>query len=284
MSEWFYIAALLLKISVMVQVFAIGTGTTWRDTTYLFRQPVLLGKSILSRNIAVPILAIVLIKTFELHPAVAISLGVLSVTPVPPLLPVTELKEGARSEFVLGLIVSQAVLSVAIVPLTILFLDRMLEVRARFSPAEVAIVIIETILVPLLAGEIASYFFPKLRSFAARVLGVASVIVLIGAVPLFYVAWRAMLALSNNSTIPALGLFVLGGTVVGHFLGGPRWEDRETLAIATSSRHPGIAIAVAQANFPQWTTLVAGTVMIYLVVRAVFLLPYAKWHRVAPAI
>ncbi len=58
MQELFQIAGLTLKISIIIQVFAIGLGTNRRD------QPRLLLNSILARNVAVPIIAILLIEAF----------------------------------------------------------------------------------------------------------------------------------------------------------------------------------------------------------------------------
>jgi bile acid:Na+ symporter, BASS family len=49
----------------------------------------------------------------------------------------------------------------------------------------------------------------------------------------------------------------------------PVEEDRTTLALATSARHPGLAMAIAAANFPQQKTLVAGAVVIYLILRLI---------------
>jgi hypothetical protein len=70
-----------------------------------------IGRSVM---VAAPIIAIVLIKAFSFHVAVAITLGVLAVTPVPPLLPKSELKAGARSEYVLGLLTSQSLLAIVL--------------------------------------------------------------------------------------------------------------------------------------------------------------------------
>jgi BASS family bile acid:Na+ symporter len=44
----------------------------------------------------------------------------------------------------------------------------------------------------------------------------------------------------------AVVLIALAG---GHLLGGPELRDRATLAIASSVRHPGIAMLLANANF-----------------------------------
>ena len=73
MQNWFKLAALALQISIFAQVFAIGLGTTWLEATYLFRSPRLLWNSVLARNLAVPVIAILLIKAFSFHGAIAIA-------------------------------------------------------------------------------------------------------------------------------------------------------------------------------------------------------------------
>lgn len=77
----------------------------------------------------------------------------------------------------------------------------------------------------------------------------------------------------------ALALFMIAGTAVGHFLGGPVAEDRMVLAIATSSRHPGLALAIAKANYPEQGMLIAGAVVIYLIFRLILAIPYVRWRR-----
>lgn len=77
----------------------------------------------------------------------------------------------------------------------------------------------------------------------------------------------------------ALALFMIAGTAVGHFLGGPIAEDRMVLAIATSSRHPGLALAITKANYPEQGMLVAGAVVIYLIFRLILALLYLRWRR-----
>lgn len=170
MQEWFKLAVLALKVSVLIQVFAIGLGTTWYDATYLFRRSRLLMNSVLARNVAIPIIAILLIKAFWFHVAVAITLGVLAVTPVPPLLPKSQLKAVARSTYVLGLLVSQSLLAIVLVPVTVELMDWALGAQAHFSAGRVAALIAQTILIPLAAGMLASKFLPKLHSFAQQLL------------------------------------------------------------------------------------------------------------------
>ncbi len=282
MQTWFKLAPLLLQISIIVQVFAIGLGTRWADATYLFRRPKMLLNSILARNVAVPIIAIVLIKVFSFHVAIAITLGVLAVTPVPPLLPKSQLKAGGRSEYVLGLLVSQAVLAIVLVPLAIEFMNWALGSQAHFSPGQVAQLVIKTILAPLAVGMLALGLLPRLKHLAPHFVAAGTVLLIAGAIPLLLIAWKTFGELSGNGAILALALFMVAATAAGHLLGGPVAEDRTVLAIASSSRHPGLALAIAKANFPEQIKLVAGAVVIYLILRAILSIPYARWRHASP--
>jgi BASS family bile acid:Na+ symporter len=83
----------------------------------------------------------------------------------------------------------------------------------------------------------------------------------------------AIWTLIGNGTIIALAAFVFFGLAIGHYLGGPKPENRTALALATASRHPGIALALAQANFPE-QKLAMAAVLLYLLVNAAVSFPY----------
>jgi BASS family bile acid:Na+ symporter len=263
-----------------MQVFAIGLEAGWHDAIYLFRRPRLLAKSFLAMNVAVPITAILLIKTFPFPVAVAITLGVLAVTPVPPLLPRSLIKAWARSSYVLGLVESQALLAIVLVPVTIELMDWALGARAHFDAARVATMIAETILLPLATGMLASRFIPRLKRFVATLLMVGTVLLIAGAIPLVFLGWKALGALAGNGAILAIAIFVVAGMAAGRFLGGKEPADRMALAVATPARHPGLAVAIARASFPEESRLVAGAIVIYLVLR--MLLSFLYIHRQHP--
>jgi len=223
MQNWLKLAVLALQISVIAQVFAVGLGTSWWEATYLLRYPRLLWRSILARNVAVPVIAILLIKAFSFHLAIAITLGVLAVTPVPPLLPKSQLKAGARSEYMLGLLVSRALLAIILVPVTIELMDWALGAQAHFSAGEVAQLVAKTILVPLAAGMLALRFLPKLKHLAPHLLTAGSVLLIAGALPLLVVAWKTFGTLAGDGAMLALALFMIAGTAAGHFL-VDRWR------------------------------------------------------------
>ena len=279
MQTWFRWSLVILQISIMAQVFAIGLGASWDDATYLFRRPKLLWNSILARNVVLPILAVVLIKLFTFHLAIAITLGVLAVTPVPPLLPKSQLKAGARSEYVVGLLVSQALLAIVLVPVTIGLMNWALGSKAHFGSWQVAQMTVKAILIPLLAGMAVARFLPRVKKLTAPMVTVGTVMLIVGALPLLLIAWKAFGELAGDGAMLALAIFIVGGIAGGHLLGGPRAEDRTALAIATSWRHPGLAMAIATANFPEQKLLIAGAVVIYLVLRMILAIPYERWRH-----
>jgi BASS family bile acid:Na+ symporter len=65
------------------------------------------------------------------------------------------------------------------------------------------------------------------------------------------------------------------GLVVGHVLGGPDADDRAVLALATATRHPGVALAIATEIFPT-QKLVAPALILYVIVGAISSVPYIK--------
>jgi BASS family bile acid:Na+ symporter len=102
---------------------------------------------------------------------------------------------------------------------------------------------------------------------------------LAAAAPLLIFAWRPALQLIGHGDLVAMIVFTGVGVAVGHWLGGPDPAERTTLALATASHHPGLAIAIAVANFPAQRMLVAAAVILYLLVNALVLLPYVAWCK-----
>jgi hypothetical protein len=77
----------------------------------------------------------------------------------------------------------------------------------------------------------------------------------------------------------AIAAIVLFGLLVGHLLGGPDAGNRGALALATSARHPGLAIALSTANFPHDREAIIAAVLLFLLANLVLTLPYALWRR-----
>jgi BASS family bile acid:Na+ symporter len=270
---------LALKTSILMTVFGLALNATMDDALYLFRRPSELVRSLLSMNVIMPLFASALAAAFNLHPAVEIALITLAVSPVPPILPKKELKAGGRASYAIGLLAAAALLAIVFVPLAVDLLGRAFGRAAHISVATIAQLVFFTVLLPLAAGIAVRHFAPASADRIARPISlVAAVLLIASALPIVFIAWPAITSLIGNGTIIAIAAFVIFGLMVGHLLGGPEEEDRTVLALSTASRHPGIALAIASANFPV-QKLVLGAVLLYLIVNAVVSLPYLNWRR-----
>lgn len=274
------LAIVVLQISIFLAVCSLGMQAEPSDATYLFRRPSLLARSLLAMNIVMPLLAIIIAASFNLTPALEAALIFVSVSPVPPLLHQQQLKLGASASYVDGLLIFEAVLSVILVPVSIGLIAWIFGHNVNIAPVLVAKIVLLTILVPLVLGMLIHRFSPqhaeRIRSPLAML---ALLLVVISAFVLIIAVFPLLLRQVGNGTLLAIFAFVVIGLAVGHWLGGPEEGDRTALALATAARHPGLAIAIAVASFPAQGRAIAASILLYLLVRTVVILPYASWRR-----
>jgi len=274
------VVILLLQASIFLTVFSLGLRATFQDASWLLQRPRLLLRSLVAMDVIMPLFAAFLAAAFHLHPAVEAALVLLAVSPVPPILPWQQLKLGGSSAYVMGLLVTTSLLAIVQVPLTIKFLGAIFKVDVGIEPASVAKVVIITVLLPVTLGIVVHARAPGLAQRGGPVLAkVAFATLVLAAAPLLFVEWRFMLVLIGNGTLASIVAFVLVGVTAGHLLGGPDPGNRTTLALATASRHPGLAMAIASANFPGQFRSIAGAILLYMLVKAVVLIPYNAWSK-----
>lgn len=275
---------LALKVSILLAVFALGLAASAKDATYLFRNRGLLLRSLLPMYVIMPLVAGAIASAFALYPAVKIALVVLSVSPIPPILPKKQLKAGGEESYTIGLLVAMSLLAIVFVPLALELLQRAFKSPAQIAPAAVAQLVLSTVLVPLALGIAVRYLLPAFAERSAKPVSmVASVLLLVGSLPILFAAQPAIASLIGSGTLVAIVVFTLIGLAVGHWLGGPEPNDRTVLALATTSRHPGVAVAIAHTNFPE-QKLALAAILLYLLVSALVTMPYLKSRKRADAI
>jgi BASS family bile acid:Na+ symporter len=231
-------------------------------------------------HIIVPLFAVFMALAFNLTPAVKIALVVLSLSPVPPVLPKKDFKAGAGSEFTFGLLVGAALLSIVIIPLGLAILSAVFGRDFSVNPVEIAKVVSTTVLLPLLAGIVVRHLA---TGFAERtsdpILKISGITLLIGVIPILFVTGSTMMSLIGNGTLVSMAAMAVLGLVAGHLLGGPNFSDRVPLALASATRHPGVALMLATALFPEQKKLVMAAVLLYVIVSALVSVPYMAWCR-----
>lgn len=268
---------LLLKVSIILSVFAIGLKATVADATSLFRRPGHLLRAFLSMNVLMPAIALAVGAPFDLPPAVKIALVVIAMSPTPPIFPKKALKAGGTEAYTIGLLVAAAALSVVVIPIGMEVLEAITGVPLAMPARSVAVLVVTTILAPLVAGIAVRRLASATAERVADPLAVvASVLLAAGVIPIVIGVSQTLTSLVTAGVVLALGGFALAGFVIGHVLGGPEPADRPVLALATASRHPAVALAIAHANFPQ-QRLASAAVVLYMLLAGVLAALYLAW-------
>jgi BASS family bile acid:Na+ symporter len=268
-----------LTASILLLVFSLGLRSTLTDATYVLLRPRLILRGFLAMGVIVPMTAAVLAALFPLYPAVEIALLAIAVSPVPPILPGKQLRLGGRSPYVHGLLVAAALAAIVTVPALIEVLGWLFRREAHIGPGVVARIVGMTVLLPLSAGLAVHRVAPGLAERAGTwVARAGNVLLLVCLVAVGFSMWRDVVSLVGNGTVLAIATVVAVGLAAGHWLGGPNPDDRTALAIASSMRHPGVALAIARLNFPE-DRLVPAAVLLFIIVNLIITLPYGMWRR-----
>jgi BASS family bile acid:Na+ symporter len=277
------LVVLVLQASIFLTVFGFGMRTRWTDVVAVFQRPAALTRALLAMFIIMPAVAIALCLAFKLHPAVEIALAAIAVSPTPPLIPNREVQAGGRAAYGIGLMAITAALSIAIIPFAAPFVGRMLGLSMAMTTEALARLVAMSVLLPLALGMVANAMMPKASARIHQPVVIFAVVALaISLSAIVFAVLPAAVMLIGNGTVLALAAFVVIGIGVGHLLGGPDAEDRVVLGLSTGCRHPGMAIAIAAANFPHETRVVAAA-LLYLIVNITISVGYIIRMRLRPA-
>jgi len=273
---------LTLQVSILATVFGYGLKTTADDFRYLFTRPGLLARSLVSVLVVMPIVAVLLVRTFEVKPALEIALVALAISPVPPLLPQRESKSGGSHPYGLALMAVLATLGIATIPLSVEILQRVFGQALNAATEAVVRLVLMTVLLPLGGGMAVRALWPAVAErIEPRVSLTAKILLVLGALALLAGTWRAIWEATGGGAVIAMVVFVAFGLLIGDLFGRPEREHSVVLALSSACRHPAIALSIASASMP--TERVAGTILLYLLVNFVVGVLYFKWRQPARA-
>jgi bile acid:Na+ symporter, BASS family len=276
--------SLILSTSVILTVFAFGLDARVGDVTWLLRKPGLLVRSIFSMNVLMVILAIAAAEFFHLDPAIKTAIVALAISPIPPLFPKKGGQIGITGSYAIALVMSAALLSMVLIPGWVELLSVIFHFQAHVGVEKILQIVLTKILLPLCVGILAHRFAPDFSERLVKPISlIATLLLVVGVLPVLFVSYHAMWAMVGNGVLIAVAVFSLVGIVIGHLLGGPDPQDRSILALATSTRHPGIAIAISVLNFPERKEVLI-VVLFHLVVGAIVAIPYIKWRKRGPSV
>jgi BASS family bile acid:Na+ symporter len=270
---------LLIVISIVLSVTALAMRANAGDVLHLFRNWRLGLRAFVAIFVVVPAIALVMALTFQLKPEVKVALLVLSLSPIPPLLPKKQHKTGGEDCYITGLLVAASLASLVVMPFGLLLFGVLFGVDTELPLASVAKTLLITIGAPMLLGFIAQRLLGARAEPVARVVGKAAMLLLLvcGLVVLVMVA-PAMWRLVGGGTLVALLAMILAGLGAGYLLGGPSHDNRAVLALAAAARHPGVALGVIAVDFPEMR-LATAAVLLSVLLNALVGIPFMRVIR-----
>jgi BASS family bile acid:Na+ symporter len=256
----------VLKASIMLLVLSQGMRASTGNAIEVLRKPALLARSLLAMVIVMPLVAILFAKVFHLKTPIEITLLALSLSPMPPILPKWLRKPGLTEEYAIGLMVVAAFAALILIPLSMAMLGRIFSAQVSMPARAIVPILLATVLIPLALGLVFHRISPRISERASRYAGLLGTLLLwAGFIPLLFAMHKPLFTLLGNGTLLAFVAFSALGVLVGQWIGGPLPEHRSVLSTFTAMRHPAVAIAILQQNFPD-ETLVVPAVLLYLLV------------------
>ena len=279
--------AMLIRIAIVISVMLIVIALCLRcspaDTAYLLHRPSLLVRSLLSMNVIMPLIALWLVSSFDFKTPVKVALVALAISPLPPFLPGKRLKLTSHG-YIYGIVVTAAVCSVVLVPVTASLLSAHFHTQ-HVGAIKVFLVVVITVLAPLIIGLFIQRIRPTQAPGLATILyKVGMGLLILACIPVLILEWPTIRSLLGDGTVVAVTVLSGLGLLVGHLLGGPDPENRTVLALATASRHPGVALVAGISASAQAPRLVTAAVLLAFVVSVVVSAPYAAWRKRVHAI
>jgi bile acid:Na+ symporter, BASS family len=265
--------------SIMLQVFGVGVQADPTSLLTCVRRRSWLIRIVLAMFVGVPALAVVLAKASAASTLVKGAMLLMATAAVAPMLPKKLLKLGVDAAFAESLSAVTMVLAIPLVPLTAAALGAIVGREIVVSPAAVAGTLGSTFLLPFAIGMALKRSLGDNSARIGHWAGMVGSLVLGALVVLLLVAQRDVIFPLLWQSLPVIAVFVAGSLLIGHLLGGPDPAERTALAVATVTRHPGLAILIATTNFPNANLLPA--ILAVVLGSAIAAIPYTAWRKQA---
>lgn len=268
-----------VNLSMALMVFCVALKAGAAKARLGLTDPGLLSRSLLAMYVVMPLIVVAIAYFLELNHSLKAALVLLALSPVPPVLPKKEIEAGGSTDYVLGLLAVASLVAIVVVPAGIALIGPIFGQHVMIPISVTTQVVATSVLLPLVAGFVIARLAPQFAARVAGPLGIAATVLLLALfLPILYVARHAVFAQIGNFTILAIAIFTIVGLAVGHMLGGPVEGNRSTLALATATRHPGVALAILHVVSPK-DPGIGPVVLLYLLVGGIVSLPYVVWRK-----
>ena len=269
----------LLFVFMLSGMTAIGLQTTWDQIFRAMEDRGRLLRVLLANVVLMPALGLTLVSIFTLPEDVEIALLLLSIAPGGA--NAIQFTKAVKDD--LGLEVGlQGLLTLVALVVTPLLAALLLPLEFGAAAAIPYLRVIGAVTVlllgPLLLGMSVRRRAPTRADVLVKVLMPISTLTFIASV---LVAGSIRQAAANSvgaSALAATAILLLGGMVIGWWLGGPSHSGRRIVAVDTSMRNALLCLAIAVTSFPDRNVDVA--VLAYLAIAIFPNLAFTVYHGV----
>jgi BASS family bile acid:Na+ symporter len=266
-----------LLVSIWLIVFSLGARSSVGSALFLIRRPAALLRALAAMFVAVPAFAVLLAAATALAPPIKFAIVAMSVAPVAPILPYKQIKAGADEGYALGLLVAAALGSILLTPLLVDLAAHLLGAEAAVSMGAVVRPLLISIGLPLAAGMLLrAVAKPVAQAVCGLAQRVGSLVLLVIFALMVAAAWREILGLFGNFGVLAIAATIAVGLLAGHLLGG---RHSVALALAAATRHPGVALAIAEMSYPEQRKPITAALLLFLLASLLITAPYVRWAR-----
>lgn len=270
------------KLTLFTLMFSMGLRWTFEDVVWLWKQPSLLLRSLISVLIAVPLCGVLVGFIPGLTVAERIGIGVMVGCPGAPMIPFKSLRAGGHPKFVGSLQFTICVLAVISVPLTASIAAKFYPDQVWIAPLEIAKQIFFAQVLPMALGVLIAQYSPRLaKDLFVPISKIATILLLVLAVALLVITLDKVLN-AGFLTYLAIVFLSIASLVSGHLLGAPQPNMRIVLAYATVTRNAGLAFYLVSLNFPDLDYVKSGivsTIVGYALIAAIVSILYTKITR-----
>lgn len=241
---------LLAQLSVLAFVIAgmltMGLSLTVKEIVQPLRKASLVIKALLVNFVVTPVLALLLVRLFNLEEPLAIGMILIATAAGAPFLPKLIQVAKGNIAFGVGLMTMLMIVTIVYMPLVLPFFLPDVEVDSL----KIATSLVVTMLLPLGIGLFIKARYERLTKWLRPIMNQTSNIALILLMILMLVLnFESFTGAFGSGAILTAALFIAVTFFLGYLLGGPKKSHRSAMALGAGQRNLAAATVVAVGNF-----------------------------------
>jgi BASS family bile acid:Na+ symporter len=258
--------------TVFCVMLGIGLGVAPGDLRSAWRAPGPLVRGLFCVLVAVPAVALVIVRSLGLPVAVQAGILLMAIAPGAPVALRRSVAASGYGAFAPALQISVTLLAVISMPLAIAGINETYGANITVEPLDVMQQIFVAQLIPIGLGIGCRGFAPRCAiRIETNVTRIGTVLLMLTLILGIFNLGEATLRAGGPGIVACVAT-TLAALAAGHLLGGPQRETRAAVAIISAARNPGLALLVA--TFNKAEPRVIATILAYLVVSILLVTAY----------